>query len=410
VLRLAPLVLVALLAAATPASHTPPVDGDDGDASAGLRAQQPPNAGVQASFEARSYEPDRQAILLLRGTAPALQLRFFRAGAGHEGPLQGAPVGSPATLRAPGARVALRLGAWRSGLYYARVTTPGVGTWYAPFVVRPRRLGVHRVLVVLPTNTWQAYNFEDGNSWYANAAVHRVDLTRPYVDAGVPPHYHGYDRGFLRWLVLHGKQPDFVADDDLERLSGHDLARYTLVVFPGHEEYVTPHAYDLVVRYRNLGGNIAFLSANGFFYCVIRRGDTLERDGRWRDLGRPEAPLVGGTYVGWNEARYANRPFVVTGTSRASWLFRGTGLRDGDRFGVYGIEVNARATDSPTGTRVLARIPGIFGPGRDAEMTYYTTPTGAKVFSAGVMNFGGSALWPVVSRMIENLWGELSQP
>ena len=42
-------------------------------------------------------------------------------------------------------------------------------------------------------------------------------------------------------------------------------------------------------------------------------------------------------------------------------------------------------------------------------MTYYTTPNGAKVFSAGVMNFGGSALWPVVSTMMENLWAELSR-
>jgi len=84
-------------------------------------------------------------------------------------------------------------------------------------------------------------------------------------------------------------------------------------------------------------------------------------------------------------------------------------LRDGDSFGVYGIEDNARADSSPHTTRVLARIPGIFGPGKNAEMTYYTTPNGAKVFSAGVMNFGGSALWPVVSTMMENLWAELSR-
>ena len=38
-------------------------------------------------------------------------------------------------------------------------------------------------------------------------------------------------------------------------------------------------------------------------------------------------------------------------------------------------------------------------------MTYYTTPRGAKVFSAGVMNFGGSALWPVVSAMMHEPLG-----
>ena len=44
---------------------------------------------------------------------------------------------------------------------------------FAPFVVAPRRIGEHRVAVVLPTLTWQAYNFRDddgdgsADSWYA---------------------------------------------------------------------------------------------------------------------------------------------------------------------------------------------------------------------------------------------------
>jgi hypothetical protein len=59
---------------------------------------------------------------------------------------------------------------------------------------------------------------------------------------------------------------------------------------------------------------------------------------------------------------------------------------------------------------VLAEIPGIFGPGVDAEMTYYATPSGAKVFSAGVINFGGSALWPQVRTMVGNLWSYLGRP
>src|SRR4051794_2088551 len=405
------LLLVGLFALAlTGAAAAPrfPADDEDADASTGLRTQ-PPHAGVQASFTARSYPPGATATLALRGSAPGLSVAFFRAGAGHDGPLQGALVRDEQPLHAHGS-VRLVLGNWRSGFYYASVVTPGSGAWYAPFVVRPRHLGSARVLVVLPTNTWQAYNFEDGGSWYLDHALNATRLDRPYIDGGVPPHYHGYDRGFLRWLALHGKRPDFVADDDLERLSGENLARYSLLVFPGHEEYVTPHAYAATVRYRDLGGNIAFLSANAFFYRVVRHGDTIDRDGRWRDLGRPEAPLVGGRYVGWNEARYPNRPFTVTGVEQAPWLFRHTGLRDGDRFGVYGIEVAARAADSPSGTVVLARIAGIFGAGRSAEMTYYTTPAGAKVFSAGVMNFGGSSLWPVVSRMMENLWGQLAQP
>ena len=131
---------------------------------------------------------------------------------------------------------------------------------------------------------------------------------------------------------------------------------------------------------------------------------------RWRDLDRPEASLVGAQYVDWNHDRYPNKPFTVTATGSRPWLFRGTALRDGSSFGVYGIEVDAVDGSSPPGTRVLARIPGIFGPGVTAEMTYYTTPNGAKVFSAGAMNFGGSALWPTVSTLMTNLWAKLTRP
>ncbi len=381
----------------------------DGDASSGLAAA-PAHAGVQAAFTESSYAPGATATLRLRGSAPLLRIRLFHAGAGHDGPLQGAPVGGSHTVTRGGGDIAMSLGPWPSGFYYAEVTTPGTGSWYAPFVLRPARLGAHRILVVLPTNTWQAYNFEDGGSWYANPSVHSVDLARPFIDGGVPPHYHGYDHGFLRWLFLHGKKPDFVSDDDLDGAGGGELARsYDLIVFPGHEEYVSEHEYDVVQRYRDLGGNLAFLSANDFFYKVVKHGRVMDGRWRWRDLGRPEAALVGAQYVDWNHDRYPNRPFVVTGAHLAPWLFRGTGLRNGATFGIYGIEVDARDGSSPAGTRALARIPGIFGPGKSAEMTYYTTRRGAKVFSPGVMNFGGSALWPVVSKLMLNLWTELSR-
>jgi hypothetical protein len=383
----------------------------DGDASSGL-LNSPPNSAIQASFSERSYAPGSTAMLRLRGKSGSVAIRFYHAGGGHTGPLQGAPVTASQTIDANAGEIDLRLGDWPSGMYYAQVTTPGRGQWYAPFVVRPRRLGEQRVLVVLPTNTWQAYNFEDGGSWYENPAVHTIDLIRPFIDGGVPPHYHGYDRGFIRWLALHHEHPDFVSDDDLDRIASGDVLAhaYDLIIFPGHEEYVTEHEFDVIDRYRNLGGNLAFLSANDFFYKVVKHGEQMDGRWRWRDLRRPEAALVGAQYVDWNHAEYPNKPYTVTGTANAPWLFRGTGLHDGDTFGNYGIEVDAEDGASPPKTRVLAQIHDIFGPGKTAEMTYYTTAAGAKVFSAGVMNFGGSALWPVVSTMTENLWTELTRP
>ena len=48
---------------------------------------------------------------------------------------------------------------------------------------------------MLPTNTWQAYNFRDedgngwGDTWYAKGAQSTVRLGRAFVRRGVPPQY-----------------------------------------------------------------------------------------------------------------------------------------------------------------------------------------------------------------------------
>lgn len=60
---------------------------------------------------------------------------------------------------------------------------------------------------------------------------------------------------------------------------------------------------------------------------------------------------------------------------------------------------------------MLAEIPDLFGPRFTAQMTYYTTPAGAKVFAAGAFTLAGSVLSnPTIGRMLANLWSELSQP
>ncbi|HEY7018244.1 MAG TPA: N,N-dimethylformamidase beta subunit family domain-containing protein, partial [Gaiellaceae bacterium] len=301
-----------------------------------------------------------------------------------------------------------------SGLYFVRLSAPGGLVGYAPFVMRPRRLGEHRVAIVEPTNTWQAYNFRDvdgngvGDTWYADPSYNGVDLTRPFLRHGVPPHFRGYDWGFLRWLARSGHRADFISDDDLERLSGRRLAQlYDLVVFPGHEEYVTGHAYDVLRRYRDLGGNLMFLSANNLFWKATRQGHVLRRGQMWRRLGRPEASLVG---VQWSASstRDVEAPFVVQGATALPWAFAGTGLRNGSPFGRFGVEIDSRGPSSPPGTRVLARIPNLIGK-HDAEMTYYETAAGARVFAAGTVDFAASITDPAVAQLVDNVWARLAR-
>jgi len=381
---------------------------------------------LPAAFAERSYGPGAHALLRVTSWRGPFTVQIL-----HVGPervptrsnevVHGVAIGRTVRVAAaPHAQLPrelrLEIGAWPTGVYFARLSAPGGRFGFAPFVLRPRRLGQAKVAVVLPTNTWQAYNFRDvngdgvGDTWYADPS-HSVDLTRAFLDHGVPLHFRGYQLGFLRWLASTHRQVDFLSDDDLERVqSGRSLARlYDLVVFSGHEEYVTTHVYDVVESYRNLGGNLAFLSANNFFYRVDREGSLLRRTGRWRDLGRPESRLIGVQSIGWNENRFPNEPFVAA-RGAPLWFLGGTGIHLGSHFGRYGIEVDARTSESPAGTTVLARIPNIFGRGRTAEMTYYRTVRGAKVFAAGAMNFGGSADWPVVSRLLRNVWSRVASP
>ncbi|MBV8079965.1 MAG: hypothetical protein JO186_06255 [Actinobacteria bacterium] len=366
--------------------------------------------GFAVVFGERSYRPGQIAWLhVLGGPASLYRATLLRAGAGADDrPTAGLALAPPRPIvHAAGSfEIPFSLGDFPSGVYFARVEAVGVGVRYAPLVLRPRRLGAAPVLVVVPTNTWQAYDFWGGDSWYLDAGVHVVDLRRPYTGNGLPPHFRGYDLGFLRWYAANGGPADFVSDDDLERFVGGAQLRhlYRLVVFPGHEEYVTAHLYDLLDEFRARGGNIAFLSADNVFYAVERIGNDLVGRTRWRDLGRPEAALVGAQYAGWDERTYANRPYVV---ARPSWVFGGTTLRDGSRFGKYGIEIDEVTAASPPHTLVLARIPNEFGAGVDAEMTLYRMGA-STVFDAGAMNFGGSADWPLVSRIVDNLWTHLS--
>ena len=373
---------------------------------------------VEAAFTQDSYVPGSVALLRVWGAERITAVKVF-----HSGPertrtmrndlMNGAPVTAPVGAERNG-KIHIGIGRWPSGLYFARVTAAAGRIAFAPFVVRPPRLGLVRVAIVMPTFTWQAYNFRDDDgdgrpdTWYAGWQTDRARLHRPFLHRGVPLRFRSYDLPFLHWLARTHRNADFLADSDLAAIGGRRLTRaYDLIVFPGHDEYATTKEYDAVEGFRDRGGSLAFLTADDFDWRISVHGGVMTREAKWRDLGRPQAALVGAQYDTYDMGTHRGA-WVVRRTTAARWLFAGTGLHDGSRFGSAGIEIDHTAESSPAGTIVLAEIPDVFGAGHTAQMTYYVSRSGAKVFDAGAFTLAGSALQPTVARLLANLWQHLT--
>jgi hypothetical protein len=380
-------------------------------------AQRQGRGKLEAAFAAESYRPGERAALSIWGNPRRVAVQLFRTGPervrtrGND-EMQGVAV--PAvTVHSDGRQLTVRVGNWPTGMYFARIRAGGQVA-YAPFVVRPRRLGEQRVAVVMPTNTWQAYNFRDddgdgaADTWYADRRRHTVRIARPHLNHGVPMRFRVYDLPFLHWLAWSKRAVDYLAQTDIDRTSGRTLRqRYDLIVFPGHHEYVTSREYDAVTRFRDLGGNLMFLSANNFFWKVERHGSTLHQIGMWRDLGRPEAALVGVQYVTYGSE--LRGPYVVRNVQATPWLFRGTGLRNGSSFGTFGIEIDRKTAASPRSTVVIAQIRNGHDSASAGQMAYYETRRGAKVFAAGAFTLAGSATRSYGAQLLENLWRHLAR-
>lgn len=382
--------------------------------------------GVDAAFGVRSVTPGESATLVIRTDAQSLSVQMLRSGPEPEmtytdTEIKGVPYGSAVALdwrghgNAPAPVSIATASDWPSGVYAARLDADDGRVGFAPLVVRPAA-PTARVAVVMPTTTWGAYNFYDadgdgwGDTWYARWKTKQADLTRPQPSRGVPYHYRSYDLGFQRWLVQTGKTVDTYGDEDLELFASPQELRaaYDLIVFPGHTEYVTERVFDLVQAFRDLGGNLMFLAANNFFRKVTRANGIVTLVDEWRNLKRPESALLGNQYIASDRGE-RRAPFTVVGADVAPWAFAGTGLQNGSTFGVYGIEIDARSPASPPATIVLANIPDLFGPGRTAEMTYYEHWSGARVFSAGALDFGGHVqLWPQTEQLLQNVWTRLT--
>jgi hypothetical protein len=302
---------------------------------------------------------------------------------------------------------------WQSGFYEVLLRGDGVqgveAIGHAFFVVRSANPGRDSsILLVLSTNTYNAYNRWGGHCLYTGAT--QVSFARPlergYVyrppaaydgrAASVEPepdpthrrvqeylrdnHYPlwimsagwpSWEHRFVRWAESNGYRVDMAINSDLE-FHPEILDNYQLMVSMGHDEYWSWGMRDAIDRFVDRGGNLAVFSGNTCFWQV-----RYEDDGQtmvcykdqahakdpvmgtarqqylsslWSDplIGRPENKTTG---LSFTRAGYARMGEAVPRGSGAytiyrpdHWAFANTGLRYGDLLGL-GSFVVAYETD-----------------------------------------------------------------
>jgi hypothetical protein len=300
--------------------------------------------------------------------------------------------------------------------------------------------------VLASTNTWNAYNPFGGRSNYVMAAGM---IDRPVVNARTDlPRYRLADYGewksaaefaplsfdrpepynhvpahvectdpiegrqachlapaewrLLGWLEREQFAYDLYADYQLHA-GTLDLDAYRVLILNTHPEYWSAEAYRRVKRWVfERGGRLLYVGGNGLNCAVeyLDNGRAMRCLNRWpagyesrfHAHVESEANLLGVVFTDPGAMTVA--PYEVVDAGH--WVFAGTELRRGDRFGLktlherYGDGASGHETDklsphSPREAHLLAR--GLNPDDGGAHMVHFETPGGGAVFSAGSITF-----------------------
>ena len=333
---------------------------------------------------------------------------------------------------------------WPSGYYDARFET-FVGPKHIIFVVKAATPGsTSPILVVQPTNTYQAFNAYGGKSTDPINSADRaatVSFNRPYDDQNGLGMYRLWEMPFVYWMAAEGRRFEVASDSDLEDPSL--LSHYKLVVFVGQSEYWTATARQNLETFSRNGGHIAAFSGSNMWYQVqlTNSGRTLTSASpaaaNWYDWPNynPENSIFGLSYRSGGYANKVDDPNVFATKPLAervgytvadpnSWLFQNTNAAQGNTFGaaasgleVDGARYNCSANDplnmsvdgsdgTPLNFHVVATTPSAYGHGVIGD---YTNAAGGMVFDAGTRDWAqalGSD--PVVTQMTRNVLDRLS--
>lgn len=350
------------------------------------------------------------------------------------------------------------------GLHYVHAETDSGAFFSAPWIVAPATPSAP-IAVLHSTNTWNAYNAFGGRSNYINSAglperpivnsrqelgryademmgewtspndrYPPLSYERPEPANAVPRDERPGDpmRGrlsssmapaewrLLAWLEREGFEYDTWSDQQLHD-GTLDLAAYRVLVISVHPEYWSKQMFERVEAFVAAGGRLVSLGGN-CVNCEVEMPDGRSMrcrtqltsadgslgmpdpddpdawfDSRFHRTALPEAELLGlaTTETGIMTAA----PYRVLDASH--WVFEGTGLRDGDIFGVESLQercsggASGHETDKRTSMTPADFLPLAKGLNPDdggAEIVIRESDAGGAVFNTGSITYVASLL------------------
>ncbi len=331
---------------------------------------------------------------------------------------------------------------WKPGVY--RATFPASKNFFENtdeiiFAVKNPNAGSYsKIAVILTVSNWNAYNNFGGKSLYNYNSTNskkadKVSFDRPFNYSSLTD-FHNWTEKLINWLVTENLKAEFITNLDLYQDSSL-LANYEVVIDVGHDEYVTLQERNQLQSFVNNGGRLMILGGNTYWWQVRLEdnGRTLVnykdpyRDPllgindkvvttRWFDypLYNPETKLTGVTFREGGIVNYEDGTlpksqgygdFAVYNSHY--WVYKGTGLKDGDEFGydasIVGVEVDGNDftwqngiptvtgnDETPANFRILGLSPAAnkedYQNGH-AVMGMYFIPNGGAVFTASTLNW-----------------------
>jgi len=386
-----------------------------------------PQGGIEGFADHVSITPGGQVALVVSTTARTYTATAYRMGnyTGSEAqqvwasPPQPGTKQAPAVVQAPTStvvapwRVSLMVGTagWAPGDYLFRLDGDNDAQQFVPLTVRtPSNAG--RIVIINAVTTWQAYNRWGGYSLYDSPSGRKaqrsraVSFDRPYQakDMQGAGDFLYFELPMLLFAERSGHPVGYATDTDLHA-DAHLLDGAAAVITLGHDEYWSGAMRANVTQARDRGVNLAFLGGNEI-YRHIRLDPTplganrLEIDYKsftedplsetnpadatqeWRSPPdpRPESVLLGNFY----QCNPVTADLVAA--DAGNWLLAGI-VADGEKLaGMVGNEYEQvdLSVPTPRPIEILFHSPLTcqHRPGF-ADTSYYTTPSGAAVFSAG---------------------------